>query len=185
MHRSEARQVLSLVNLLERRANPDDVSGAEEMAWAGMLDGVTLTDALAAVRHHYATSVYPLKVADVLAHSAAVRAERLAACPPAKVVLPADLDPDDVARYLSWNRAVTTAIAEGTYRPPPPVAAIGAGPVPDVSRVIRTEGAWTARRAAEREARDLAAAEHAEDQRARSLAALAAMPAPDDVQAQP
>jgi hypothetical protein len=111
---ADAAEILGTAAAFDRRT----VGKADAHAWADALAGVRFEDAIAAVKHHYATSrefIYP---SDVLAIVKAIRAERVRAAGDLSDRIPLHIanmpDGDEHTRAsLSWLQETARRIGNG------------------------------------------------------------------------
>lgn len=113
---ADAAEILGTAAAFDRRT----VGKADAHAWADALDGIRFEDAIAAVKHHYATSrefIYP---ADVLAIVKAVRAERVRAAGDLTGRIPLEISsmedgPEQHEAERAWLRETARRIADGEH----------------------------------------------------------------------
>ncbi len=117
---AEAGALLTVAAAFDNRKPDADAA----TAWSVALDGLRFEDCRDAVVAHYRGSSDWLMPAKVIAEVGRIRQRRLEAAPPLSP--PDDLDPDDPGAYTRWWVAARTAIADGTYVPDEPVAAVSA-----------------------------------------------------------
>lgn len=111
---ADAAEILGVAAAFDRRT----VGRADAEAWADALAGVRFEDAVAAVKHHYATSrefIYP---ADVLSVVKAVRAERVRAAGDLTARIPLAIvemedGPEQHEAERAWLRETARRIADG------------------------------------------------------------------------
>jgi len=102
----EASAALTVAAAFDNR----NVTRETAIVWAEALPDVTLADARAAIKRHYADSTAYLMPGHVKALVKTVRADRLA-----RVQAPVpNVNPDDSTAYLAEQRAIRDAIAEGS-----------------------------------------------------------------------
>lgn len=114
MKPSEAVDVLKTAAAFDRRT----VGRTDAVAWADALDEIRVDDAIAAVKHHYATSrefIYP---ADVTGIVKAIRNERIRAAGDISDRIPAAIEamddgPEHDAAYQAWLKDAKRRIGNG------------------------------------------------------------------------
>ncbi len=113
MNHSEVAKLLTLAAAYDQRT----IGEADVLAWHELLSETNPRDAAAVVKTHYATKRERLMPIDVIEGVRKIRHDRLErleheATPPPGL---------DDAGYRRWLRETRTAIADGTWTPPPPI----------------------------------------------------------------
>lgn len=114
---AEAQVLLSMAAAFDNRKPDPDAA----KAWAAALDGLRFDDCRAALIEHYKTNtewLMPVMVRTIVKRIRRNRVLEYGALPDP----PPNLDPDNAAAYVAWQKATTRAIADGS--PPPKPAAL-------------------------------------------------------------
>jgi hypothetical protein len=107
VNRTEVAALLTLCARYDQRTlGEEDVE-----AWYDLLHDLDSTDAIDSVRGWYRQHPEQIRPASVRAGAAKLRADRLARL--VELPPPADLDPDDVERYIGWLRDSRRQAADG------------------------------------------------------------------------
>ncbi|MET9291144.1 cell surface glycoprotein [Streptomyces sp. NPDC003077] len=156
MNRQETAALLAYVARLDPRSTPADQAEAGDRLdqWYELLADVPATaphpegrhwDAAQAVRHHIATSPYPIKPADVVRPW---QAFRRAALDRHTDPVP-DADPDDPAAYRAALLGTRLAVATGAAAPTTLRELTTGGPAPELAARLSAVGEMPSRLRAE------------------------------------
>ena len=169
MNRADTARLLTMIAACDRRT----IGDADVAAWHAILGDVSFDDASIVVREHYGSETAWMMPAHIVDGVRRIRSDRLAGL---DALLP-DADPDDVAGWLAAYRQQIADVASGRREVPPPSAVGHAGVHPSVREAI--EAAMPRPEQAAR-ARNEAARQAEEAERARQMAALVELPDDDE-----
>ena len=122
----EAIRLIEIISLFDNRKIGDDETAADRAeAWADLLADVSMRDAVAAVKHHFATTSDPrayLMPAHILEYAKKLRIERVAAFNkaadiPDRIALSITADPRDVHAYQAERKLLHALVAAGEVTP--------------------------------------------------------------------